>query len=135
MTDAVTSTIESLLETPAEAALEAATETANGESAAAVERPDLLELLGRKHALPILRAATTVPGPVRFSELERTIDASPSTISARLSEFVEAGLLERTTYDEVPPRVEYEPTEAAALLSPLFAYLQLWESRYGDELW
>ena len=105
-----------------------------GEDAAPEETAiDILDLLGRRHALAILRATTTGGGASRFSELEDVVSASPSTISARLSEFVDAGLLERETYDEVPPRVEYHPTEAATSLAPLFVYLRLWEDRYGAE--
>ncbi|USZ72516.1 winged helix-turn-helix transcriptional regulator [Natronosalvus halobius] len=153
--DTITDALETILDVPATDALESATglEAATGvEAATDVEgvsetegttdettddsptKQDVLTLLERRHALSILRAITTAGGPSRFSELEDVVSASPNTLSARLSEFVKAGLLERTAYDEVPPRVEYEPTDAGATLAPLFVYLRLWESRYGDEL-
>ncbi|MFP9191057.1 winged helix-turn-helix transcriptional regulator [Natronosalvus vescus] len=111
--------------------LESASPTPDDDAATEETATDILDLLGRRHALAILRATTTGGGASRFSELEDVVSASPSTISARLSEFVEAGLLERETFDEVPPRVEYRPTEAATSLAPLFVYLRLWEDRYG----
>ncbi|UTF52561.1 winged helix-turn-helix transcriptional regulator [Natronosalvus rutilus] len=148
--DTITDALEAILDVPATESLESATdvevatdvggvsdtegptdETTTDDSPA---KRDVLTLLERRHALSILRAITTAGGPSRFSELEDVVPASPNTLSARLSEFVEAGLLERTAYDEVPPRVEYEPTDAGATLAPLFVYLRLWESRYGDEL-
>ncbi|WP_312908085.1 winged helix-turn-helix transcriptional regulator [Natronosalvus caseinilyticus] len=143
--DPITDALETILDVPAPEALESATdvrevpegvETAGGEEATdeSPAKPDVLSLLEHRHALSILRAITTAGGPSRFSELEDVVPASPNTLSARLSEFVDAGLLERTAYDEVPPRVEYEPTDAGATLAPLFVYLRLWESRYGDEL-
>ncbi|MFC7230487.1 winged helix-turn-helix transcriptional regulator [Saliphagus sp. GCM10025308] len=148
--DTITDALETILDVPATEALESATdvrevpdgvETAGGKEAIdetttddSPAKRDVLALLERRHALSILRAITTAGGPSRFSELEDVVPASPNTLSARLSEFVEAGLLERTAYDEVPPRVEYEPTDAGATLAPLFVYLRLWESRYGDEL-
>lgn len=49
---------------------------------------------------------------LRFAEIEDHLSsASTSTISKRLDEFEDAGLLSRTQYDEIPPRVEYSLTE------------------------
>ncbi len=94
---------------------------------------DLLALLGRTHALALLREFALGSEPLRFSDLESTLAVSPSTLSARLSEFVEAGLLERESYDEIPPRVEYRATEKTNALAPLFFYLDLWADRYDLE--
>ncbi|MFP8888352.1 winged helix-turn-helix transcriptional regulator [Natrialbaceae archaeon A-CW2] len=129
--NSVSDALEALLEAPSEDALEAADKVDS--DLETEESPDLLELLERRHALAVLRAVATTPDSRRFSELEEEIGAAPSTLSARLSEFTEAGLLERESYDEMPPRVEYRPTEAATALAPLFTYLRLWESRYGDD--
>jgi DNA-binding HxlR family transcriptional regulator len=53
-----------------------------------------------------------VHGALRFSELEDHLPtASTSTLSDRLQELVEAGLVTRTQYDEIPPHVEYELTD------------------------
>ncbi|ELY69109.1 transcriptional regulator [Natrinema pellirubrum DSM 15624] len=49
---------------------------------------------------------------LRFAEIEDHLPtASTSTISKRLNEFKEAGLVSRTQYNEIPPRVEYALTE------------------------
>lgn len=49
---------------------------------------------------------------LRFAEIEDHLSsASTSTISKRLDEFEDAGLLSRTQYNEIPPRVEYSLTE------------------------
>lgn len=87
---------------------------------------DLLDLLGRAHAMELLSAFAFADGPLRFSELEAELDAAPNTLSARLSELTEAGILDREAYDEVPPRVEYAPTERAESLFPVFAHLHHW---------
>lgn len=51
-------------------------------------------------------------GSLRFSELEEHLPtASTSTLSDRLEELVETGLVTRTQYNEIPPRVEYELTD------------------------
>jgi DNA-binding HxlR family transcriptional regulator len=87
---------------------------------------ELLDLFGRAHAMGILSAFAFADGPLRFSELEGELDVAPNTLSARLSELTEAGLLDREAYDEVPPRVEYTPTERAESLFPVFAHLHHW---------
>ena len=87
---------------------------------------ELLDLLGRAHAMEILGAFAFADGPLRFSELEADLGVAPNTLSARLSELTEADLLDREAYDEVPPRVEYTPTDRAEALFPVFAHLHHW---------
>jgi len=87
---------------------------------------NLLDLLGRAHAMEILSTFAFADGPLRFSDLEDELQVAPNTLSARLSELTEAGLLEREAYDEIPPRVEYTPTERAEKLFPVFAHLHHW---------
>lgn len=86
----------------------------------------LLELFGKAHTFSILRQFAVEGGPFRFSELQERVDASPHTLSTRLSELTEAGLLERHAYEEVPPRVEYTWTQSARDLSPAFRYVYGW---------
>ena len=51
-------------------------------------------------------------GRSRFCELERSLAGnSPRTLSLRLRALEEEGIVERTTFAEVPPRVEYALTE------------------------
>lgn len=86
----------------------------------------LLDLLGRAHAMAVLGTFAFADEPLRFSEVEAELDVAPNTLSARLSDLTEAGLLDRTAYDEIPPRVEYRPTEKAEALFPVFAHLHRW---------
>ena len=86
----------------------------------------LLDLLGRAHAMAVLGEFAFADGPLRFSDLEAELGVPPNTLSARLSELTDAGLLERRSYDESPPRVEYEPTEKAEALFPTFVHLHRW---------
>jgi DNA-binding HxlR family transcriptional regulator len=56
----------------------------------------------------------------RFCELERSLEGiSPRTLSLRLKALEEEGVIERKTYSEVPPRVEYRLTEKGKALVPL----------------
>ena len=65
------------------------------------------KLLGDKWTLIILR--DLADGPRRFKELEHSGEGiSPSMLAARLRELEEKGLVTRTSFNEIPPRVEYE---------------------------
>ena len=59
-------------------------------------------------------------GRSRFCELERSLEGiSPRTLSLRLRALEEEGIVERKTYPEVPPRVEYALTEKGRALMPI----------------
>jgi DNA-binding HxlR family transcriptional regulator len=67
-------------------------------------------------------------GRSRFCELERSLEGiSPRTLSLRLRALEEEGIVERRTFPEVPPRVEYALTEKGAALLPLVEDMR----RYG----
>jgi DNA-binding HxlR family transcriptional regulator len=69
-------------------------------------------------------------GRSRFCELERSLAGiSPRTLSLRLRALEEEGIIERRTYPEVPPRVEYALTEKGRALEPLIEDMR----RYGRE--
>jgi DNA-binding HxlR family transcriptional regulator len=59
-------------------------------------------------------------GPRRFSQLEHSCAGiSPRTLSERLRALEDEGIVERRSYAESPPRVEYELTEKGAALLPI----------------
>lgn len=59
-------------------------------------------------------------GRSRFCELERSLHGiSPRTLSLRLRALEEEGIVERQTFPEVPPRVEYALTDKGRALVPL----------------
>ena len=59
-------------------------------------------------------------GHSRFCELERSLEGiSPRTLSLRLRALEEEGMVERRTFPEVPPRVEYSLTDKGRALLPL----------------
>ncbi len=68
-------------------------------------------------------------GRSRFCELERSlVGISPRTLSLRLRALEEEGIVERQTYPEVPPRVEYALTERGLALLPIVDSLR----EYGE---
>ena len=92
-----------------------------------------IDLLSRKYAVQLI-CGIGVLEPARYGEIEAAFgDVSSSTLSARLEELTEAGLLDREQYDEIPPRVEYRLTEDGAELRALLEPLLEWvESRGVD---
>jgi DNA-binding HxlR family transcriptional regulator len=66
----------------------------------------------------------------RFCELERSLEGiSPRTLSLRLRALEEEGIVERQTFAEVPPRVEYALTEKGRALVPIVESMRA----YGRE--
>jgi DNA-binding HxlR family transcriptional regulator len=87
-----------------------------------------MDLVGRKWALLILQ--DLLAGPRRFTQIERSLgEANPKMVTARLRELEAAGLVSRTTYAEVPPRVVYALTERGEELRPTIASLRRWGKR------
>ncbi len=63
-------------------------------------------------------------GRRRFGELRESLPGiSPKTLTDRLRELEDAGLVERTMYAEIPPRVEYELTGLGRELEPVMLAL------------
>ncbi|HZT46199.1 MAG TPA: helix-turn-helix domain-containing protein [Gaiellaceae bacterium] len=59
-------------------------------------------------------------GPRRFSELERSCSGiSPRTLAERLRELEQEAIVERQSYPESPPRVEYRLTDKGEALLPI----------------
>lgn len=72
---------------------------------------DAMTVLGKKYALETI-SIIDAHGPMRFKTLKDHLgEASSATLSDRLGELVDEGLVTRTQYEEIPPRVEYELTE------------------------
>lgn len=74
-------------------------------------------------------------GSSRFCELERSLEGiSPRTLSLRLRALEEEGVVERHTFPEVPPRVEYALTAKGEALIPLVDDMRTYGKRWlADE--
>ena len=84
------------------------------------------EIVCGKWTLLVIRELAE--GRSRFCELERSLAGiSPRTLSLRLRSLEEEGILERQTFPEVPPRVEYVLTVKGQALVPLIEDMR----RYG----
>jgi DNA-binding HxlR family transcriptional regulator len=72
-------------------------------------------------------------GCSRFCELERSLAGiSPRTLSLRLRALEEEGIVERQTFAEVPPRVEYTLTPKGEALIPIIEGMRAYGERWLD---
>ncbi|MGJ8479981.1 winged helix-turn-helix transcriptional regulator [Sphingobium yanoikuyae] len=71
----------------------------------------------------------------RFGELRKGIPGiTQHMLTAQLRELEADGLVSRTVYAEVPPRVEYEMTDRARGLAPTMEALAAWWAEHGASL-
>lgn len=91
---------------------------------------DLFQLLSKAHMMDLLHTLIHEDGPHRFVDLQRRLGLSPNTLSNRLKALHEAGLVHRTAYNEIPPRVDYEATAKARDLRRVFGSLHEWAQRH-----
>ncbi|GGI10043.1 winged helix-turn-helix transcriptional regulator [Gottfriedia solisilvae] len=83
-----------------------------------------LDVIGTKWTFLIIRDLL-IDGKLRFSDLMRSVEGiSPKTLSLRLRELEEKGIVTRKVYPEVPPRVEYTLTEKGKSLKGIFVELK-----------
>ena len=91
-----------------------------------------LMLISDKWKVLILR--DLMPGTKRFSELKRSVGhVTQKVLTAQLRQMEESGLVTRTVYPEVPPRVEYSLTELGRSLKPVLDAMWDWGENYKSK--
>ncbi len=93
-----------------------------------------MNLLGGRWKLLILHKLE--PQKLRFSELKKTLPhITDRMLTLQLRELEHAGLISRTVFAEVPPRVEYALTTSGQALAPIWKNLEAWGNarRYAVE--
>jgi DNA-binding HxlR family transcriptional regulator len=94
---------------------------------------EVLDRVGGKWSIQILVDATR--GPVRFTELERGIEGiSRRMLTLTLRNLERDGLIVRTVYATVPPKVEYTATAMARELYESLVTLTTWAERHRSEI-
>lgn len=87
---------------------------------------DVLRCIEGRWKMPIL-AYLFAEEPMRFSDLERAIPkASQKMLTQHLRELERDGIVTRTVYPQVPPKVEYRLTDRGRGLRPVFLALLDW---------
>ena len=88
-----------------------------------------LTLISDKWKVLILR--DLMNGTMRFGKLRKSIgQVSQKVLTAQLRQMEGSGLLTRTVYPEVPPRVEYTLTDLGRSLKPILDAMWVWGEEY-----
>ena len=87
-----------------------------------------LSLIGGKYKALILWHLSA--GTLRFSQLQKAVTATPRMLTLQLRELENDGLISRTVYPEVPPRVEYAMTDLGRSLMPILTAMRNWGTDY-----
>ena len=88
-----------------------------------------VQLIGNKWKLLILR--NLLVRPWRFNELQRSLEGiSQKVLTESLRSMESDGIVIRTVYAEVPPRVEYSLSELGKTLRPILDAMQAWGTEY-----
>jgi DNA-binding HxlR family transcriptional regulator len=88
-----------------------------------------VSLIGNKWKLLIIR--NLLNGKARFGDLKKGIDGiSQKVLTDNLKSLVEDGILIRTSYNEIPPRVEYELSDLGNSLRPIIESMKIWGEEY-----
>ena len=92
-----------------------------------------LTLISDKWKVLILR--DLLSGTKRFGELKKSIGhVTQKVLTAQLRQMEESGLLSRTVYAVVPPRVEYSLTELGYSLKPFLDAMLVWGENYKKKV-
>ena len=88
-----------------------------------------MEIIGSKWTALILRDLSS--GSKRFSELEKSVGSiNPRTLSQRLDDLERHEIVTKTSYAEVPPRIEYTLTSKGQDLVPVLRAMSAWGDKY-----
>ncbi len=95
---------------------------------------DILCRLGDKGSMLVMITLNT-NGTMRFSDIQKTIsDISQRMLTVTLRTLETDGLVSRTVYAEVPPRVEYQLTETGKTLMPHIENLVGWALEHMTDI-
>ena len=90
-------------------------------------------LIGNKWKLLILR--NLLVRPWRFNELHKSLDGiSQKVLTDSLRQLEADGIVTRTVYPEVPPRVEYALSELGETMRPILDAMQAWGNSYKAQM-
>jgi DNA-binding HxlR family transcriptional regulator len=90
-------------------------------------------MIGSKWKLLIMRNLLTRPW--RFNELQKSIDGiSQKALTEALRSMEADGIVSRTVYPEVPPRVEYALTKLGESMRPIIKSMETWGMAYKEQM-
>ena len=91
-----------------------------------------VQLIGSKWKLLIMR--NLLARPWRFNELRKDLDGiSQKVLTDSLRSMEQDGIITRTVYPEVPPRVEYALSELGESMRPIINAMEVWGKNYKEK--
>jgi DNA-binding HxlR family transcriptional regulator len=98
------------------------------------ETAKLRKLITKRGTLEILISLCCTTNPVRCTKFRNTLKGfSSKTLAARLKELERSRVLERRSYNEIPPRVEYNLTDKGQELVESMIDLLQWMRRWSSK--
>lgn len=92
-----------------------------------------VQLIGSKWKLLIMR--NLLQRPWRFNELQKDLEGiSQKVLTDSLRSMAADGIITRTVYPEVPPRVEYALSELGESMRPILNAMETWGNAYKENL-
>ncbi|HLI01978.1 MAG TPA: helix-turn-helix domain-containing protein [Acidimicrobiales bacterium] len=88
-----------------------------------------LEVIGEWWTMLIIR--DLVMGVRRFDEFQERLGISRNVLTQRLGRLIDDGIVEKTLYQDHPPRYEYRLTEKGRDLWPILTAMRHWGDRYA----
>ena len=91
-----------------------------------------VQLIGSKWKLLIMR--NLLARPWRFNELKKDLEGiSQKVLTDSLRSMESDGIITRTVYPEVPPRVEYALSELGESMRPIIQAMEAWGKAYKEQ--
>lgn len=88
-----------------------------------------VQIIGSKWKLLIMR--NLLERPWRFNELKKDLEGiSQKVLTDSLRSMEADGIITRTVYPEVPPRVEYALSELGESMRPIMKAMEIWGTEY-----
>ena len=92
-----------------------------------------VSLIGSKWKLLIMR--NLLARPWRFNELQKSLEGiSQKVLTDSLRSMESDGIITRTVFPEVPPRVEYALSELGESMRPIIKSMEVWGTEYKQNL-
>lgn len=100
---------------------------------AACPSRQILDVLANKWTMLVMGALSA--GPMRFGELRRRLDGiTQKMLTQTLRSLERDGLVTRTVYPTIPPRVDYEATELGHSVTGLLDSIRVWSEDHINEI-
>lgn len=90
-------------------------------------------LIGNKWSILILRDLSRAKYPMRFNQILKSLRINSKTLSIKLYELVDYGIIEKKIFSEIPPRTEYTLTEKGKDLYNILYGMEIWSRKWHNQ--